>query len=231
MDAHPERHRSSRAAWLRAAVLGADDGLVSTAALLVGVAASGAARNALLVAGIAALTAGAMAMATGEYVSVSAQSDTESADRRREERELATDPDAELAELIAIYQDRGLPQALATEVATTLHASDPLAAHLLDELGQTEGGGARPVQAAVTSAASFAIGAAVPLLAAAVSPATPRSIVIAAVTLVALCILGAVGASLGGASRVRGSLRIGVGGGIAMAVTYGVGALFGTVTG
>ncbi|HEY5109166.1 MAG TPA: VIT family protein [Acidimicrobiales bacterium] len=231
MDAHPERHRSSRAAWLRAAVLGADDGLVSTAALLVGVAASGAARNAILVAGIAALTAGAMAMATGEYVSVSAQSDTESADRRREERELATDPDAELAELIAIYQARGLPQALATEVATTLHASDPLAAHLLDELGQTKGGGARPVQAAVTSAASFAIGAAVPLLAAAVSPATPRSIVIAAVTLVALCILGAVGASLGGASRVRGSLRIGVGGGIAMAVTYGVGALFGTVTG
>ena len=153
---HFERHRSGRSGWLRAAVLGADDGLVSTAALLVGVAASGATRNAILTAGVAALSAGAMAMAIGEYVSVSAQADTETADRRREEAELAADPESELSELTAIYERRGLPSELAAEVAAALQQADPLAAHLRDELGQTEAGAARPLQAAIASAASFA---------------------------------------------------------------------------
>jgi len=211
-------------------VLGADDGLVSTAALLVGVAASGASRNGILTAGVAALSAGAMAMAIGEYVSVSAQADTENADRRRETEELAADPQAELHELTAIYEERGLPFELASEVAAVLHAKDPLAAHLRDELGHTEAGAARPLQAAVASAASFAVGAAVPLLAAALASSGIRTVVIAAVTLVALCVLGVVGAALGSAPRVRGALRVGVGGALALAVTYGIGALFGSAT-
>jgi len=225
---HFERHRSGRSGWLRAAVLGADDGLVSTAALLVGVAASGAGRNAILTAGVAALSAGAMAMAIGEYVSVSAQADTESADRRREESELAADPASELAELTAIYERRGLPPELASQVAAALQETDPLAAHLRDELGQTEEGAARPFQAAGASAASFAAGAVVPLLVAAFAPAGGRSVLIAAVTLVALCALGVVGAALGGAPRTRAALRVGVGGALALAVTYGIGALFGS---
>ncbi len=228
MHVRLERHRSERSGWLRAAVLGADDGLVSTAALLIGVAASGAARGAILTAGLAALTAGAMAMAIGEYVSVSAQADTEHADRALEIQELAQDPETELRELIAIYRGRGLTAELATEVATALHALDPLAAHLRDELGQSHGGEARPVQASLASAASFALGAAAPLVTAAIAPAGARSLLIAAVTLLALCGLGAVGASLGGAPRVRATLRVGVGGALAMAVTYGVGTLFGT---
>jgi len=209
-------------------VLGADDGLVSTAALLVGVAASGASRSAILTAGVAALTAGAMAMAIGEYVSVSAQADTEAADRRREETELATDPESELRELTAIYERRGLPPGLASEVAAVLQEQDPLAAHLRDELGQTEAGAAKPLQAALASAASFAVGAVIPLLTAAVTPAGPRTMVIAAVTLVALCVLGVVGARLGGAPPLRAALRVGIGGALALAVTYGVGALFGS---
>jgi len=225
---HFERHRSGRSGWLRAAVLGADDGLVSTAALLVGVAASGATRNAILTAGVAALSAGAMAMAIGEYVSVSAQADTEAADRRREEAELASDPEAELSELTAIYERRGLPSELAAEVATALQQADPLAAHLRDELGQTEAGAARPLQAAIASAASFAAGAIIPLLVAALAPAGPRSAVIAAVTLIALCVLGVIGAGLGGAPRMRAALRVGVGGALALGVTYGIGALFGS---
>jgi len=225
---HFERHRSGRSGWLRAAVLGADDGLVSTAALLVGVAASGASRNAILTAGVAALSAGAMAMAIGEYVSVSAQADTESADRRREEAELADDPEAELLELTAIYERRGLAPGLASEVATALQDADPLAAHVRDELGQTPAGTARPFQAAAASAASFAAGAVIPLIVAAVAPSGPRSAVIAAVTLVALCLLGVLGATLGGAPRTRAALRVGIGGALALAVTYGIGALFGS---
>ena len=209
-------------------MLGADDGLVSTAALLVGVAASGANRNAILTAGVAALSAGAMAMAIGEYVSVSAQADTESADRGREVGELAADPQSELRELTAIYEDRGLPLELASQVAAVLHEKDPLAAHLRDELGHTEAGAARPLQAAATSAASFAVGAIIPLLAAALTPAGPRSAIIAAVTLVALCALGVIGAALGNAPRLRGALRVGIGGALALAVTYGIGTLFGS---
>ena len=228
MRSHFEQHRSKRSGWLRAAVLGADDGLVSTAALLVGVAASGASKNAILTAGIAALSAGAMAMAIGEYVSVSAQADTEAADRSREEQELANNPKAELQELISIYRDRGLSPELAAEVGTALQEHDSLTAHLRDELGLTETSKARPIQAAVASAASFATGAVIPLVTAALSPGRSRSIVIAGVTLAALCVLGVVGAAMGGAPRLRGALRVGIGGALALAVTYGVGALFGS---
>jgi len=227
---HFERHRSTRSGWLRAAVLGADDGLVSTAALLVGVTASGATKNAILTAGVAALSAGAMAMAIGEYVSVSAQADTEAADRSREEQELATDPRAEFQELVSIYRDRGLSAELATDVAAALQARDPLTAHLRDELGHTEATKARPIQAGGASAASFAAGATIPLITAALSPAGPRSIVIAGITLVALCVLGVLGAAIGGAPRLRGALRVGIGGALALAVTYGVGSLFGSST-
>ena len=211
-------------------MLGADDGLVSTAALLVGVAASGASRSAILTAGIASLSAGAMSMAIGEYVSVSAQADTESADRRREEEELASDPEAELQELTSIYEERGLPLELASQVAAALHAKDPLGAHLRDELGQTAAGAARPLQAAVASAASFAVGAVVPLLLAAVAPSGIRTMIIAVLTVVALCVLGIVGAALGSAPRLRGALRVGVGGALALVVTYGIGFLFGSAT-
>ncbi len=227
MATHVEAHRTGRSGWLRAAVLGADDGLVSTAALLVGVAASGAHRSALLTAGVAALSAGAMAMAIGEYVSVSAQADTERADRRREASELAADPEAEVHELTEIYQRRGLPLELAAQVAAALHEKDPLEAHLRDELGHTQESAARPLQAGLASAASFAVGACVPLIAAALTPAGPRVTIIAAVTLLALCALGVVGATLGSAPRLRGALRVGVGGALALALTYGVGALFG----
>ncbi len=228
MVTHVEQHRSDRSGWLRAAVLGADDGLVSTAALLVGVAASGASRNALLTAGVAALSAGAMAMAIGEYVSVSAQADTERADRRREERELAADPGSELSELTAIYESRGLSRELAAQVAHALHEKDALGAHLRDELGHTHSSAARPLQAAVASAASFALGAVVPLLAAALTPTSVRVSVIAVLTLLALGVLGVVGAALGGAPRIRGALRVGVGGALALAVTYAIGAAFGS---
>lgn len=227
MPTHAERHRSGRSAWLRAAVLGADDGLVSTAALLVGVVASGASRNAVLTAGVAALSAGAMAMAIGEYVSVSAQADTETADRRREGLELEANPESELGELTAIYERRGLPPDLAAKVAAVLQEKDPLAAHLRDELGLTEARGAKPLQAAVASAASFAAGAVVPLVTAALVPAASRTAVIATITLVALVALGIAGAALGGAPRTRGALRVGIGGALALAVTYGIGSLFG----
>jgi len=183
-----------------------------------------------MTAGVAALSAGAMAMAIGEYVSVSAQADTEAADRRREEGELAANPQAELHELSLIYQRRGLSPELAAQVAVALQEKDSLEAHLRDELGQTEGGAARPLQAAAASASSFASGAVIPLLTAALSPAGPRSIVIAAVTLVALCALGVLGATLGGAPRTRAALRVGIGGALALAVTYGIGALFGAAT-
>lgn len=228
MRSHFEGHRSRRSGWLRAAVLGADDGLVSTAALLVGVAASGATKNSILTAGVAALSAGAMAMALGEYVSVSAQADTETADRNREERELIDNPKAELHELTSIYRERGLSPELAAEVAAALQERDSLTAHLRDELGFSDASRARPIQAAAASAASFAAGAAIPLITAALSASRSRSVVIAGITLGALCILGVVGAAIGGAPRLRGALRVGLGGALALTVTYGVGALFGS---
>ncbi len=209
-------------------MLGANDGILSTGALLLGVAGAGASRSALLTAGVAGLTAGAMSMGIGEYVSVSTQSDTERADRAKEEEELADDPEAETAELRNIYEARGLPRDLAQQVADTLMATDPLGAHLRDELGLTETLAARPMQAAASSLASFAVGAAIPLLVAVLVPAAGRAVAIAAATIVGVVLLGATGAALGGADRWRGALRVGVGGTAALALTYGIGLLFGT---
>jgi vacuolar iron transporter family protein len=224
---HSEVHRSGRAGWLRAAVLGADDGLVSTAALLVGLVAAGATKTAFMTAGAAALTAGALSMAIGEYVSVSAQSDAEKADVKKEAGELAQDPEQEHAELVAIYEQRGLSKELATQVATALHAHDALAAHLRDELGHDERTRARPVQAASVSAVSFAIGSVLPLLAVGLTPSSVRVAVLALVTIVSMCVLGGFGAQLGGASALRGALRVGIGGCLALAITYGVGLALG----
>lgn len=213
---------------MRAGVLGADDGILSTASLMLGVAGSGAGRAAVLTAGIAGLTAGAAAMAIGEFVSVSSQSDAESADRAREVRELRDNPDAELAELRRIYIRRGLPEDLAAEVVDALHAADPLGAHLRDELGQTPATRARPLQASLVSAVSFALGALIPVLGAALTSAASRSLVVAGAGLAALALLGAAGARLGGASMLRGLARVGLGGAAAMAITYGIGHLLGT---
>ena len=228
MHVHFERHRGERTGWLRAAVLGADDGILSTASLLIGVAASGAGRSAVLTAGVAGLTAGASAMAIGEYVSVSSQADTEAADEARERRELRDDPDAELAELRRIYVERGLPDDLADQVATTLQRQDPLATHLRDELGHSSASTARPLQASLASAVSFAVGAILPIAAAALSPSGIRSLVVALAALAALVGLGALGARLGGAGLRRGMLRVGLGGALAMTITYGIGQLVGT---
>ncbi|MHB1087308.1 MAG: VIT1/CCC1 transporter family protein [Acidimicrobiales bacterium] len=224
---HREVHRSSRAGWLRAAVLGADDGLVSTAALLVGLVAAGASKSALMTAGAAALTAGALSMAIGEYVSVSAQSDAEKADVKKEAGELEQDPEQEFAELVAIYEQRGLSHELATQVATALHAHDALAAHLRDELGHDERTRARPVQAAGVSAVSFAVGSALPLLSVGLTPSSMRIPVLAFVTIVSMCVLGGFGAQLGGAPALRGALRVGIGGCLALVITYGVGLALG----
>ena len=231
MNLHFERHRGGRAGWLRAAVLGADDGILSTASLMLGVAGSGAGRAVVLTAGIAGLTAGAAAMAIGEYVSVSSQSDAEAADRAREAAELREHPGAELAELRRIYVRRGLSEHLATEVAEALHAADPLAAHLHDELGQTPANRARPAQASMVSAASFGLGAVIPVLAAALASAGARGAAVATAGLAALAVLGALGARLGGASVLRGTARVGLGGAAAMAITYGIGQLLGTTIG
>jgi vacuolar iron transporter family protein len=225
-----ETHLSHRSNWLRAAVLGANDGIVSTASLVLGVAASGASGAAILTAGIAGLVAGALSMAAGEYVSVSSQRDAEQADIRLEEHELAADPTGELRELTAIYEQRGLPHKLAAEVARTLSQRGALAAHLRDELGLDEQRLARPLQAAWASAVSFSVGAALPLVAAAASPASVRGAVIVAVTLIALAGLGDLGARLGGAPRGPATVRVVVWGAIAMAVTAAIGALVGTVT-
>jgi len=227
MMVHHEQHRSGRSGWLRAAVLGADDGLVSTAALLVGLVAAGAARSALLTSGIAALTAGALAMAIGEYVSVSAQSDTERADVVRETREHENSPEQEHAELVAIYQARGLSHELAMTVVSALHEHDALAAHLRDELGHDQRTRARPIQAAGVSATSFGLGALFPLFSVALSPASIRIPVVATVTIVSMCALGAIGAQLGGAPALRGAVRVGVGGMLALSITYGVGLALG----
>jgi VIT1/CCC1 family predicted Fe2+/Mn2+ transporter len=225
---HAERHRYDRVNWLRAAVLGAGDGIVSTASLLIGIAASNATRSELIVAGFAGLVAGAMSMATGEYNSVSSQRDTERADIARETRELATVPDRELDELTEIYVKRGLDRALARRVAEQLQAADPLGAHLRDELGIVSEGRARPLQAAWVSAGAFALAAAIPLLAVILATAGTRVPVLVVASLVSLAALGVVGARLGGAPPGRAAVRVLVGSGLAMAVTALIGALVGT---
>jgi VIT1/CCC1 family predicted Fe2+/Mn2+ transporter len=226
---HRERHRTEHIGWLRAAVMGANDGIVSTASLVLGVAASGAAPQAIVVAGVAGLVAGAMSMAAGEYVSVSSQADTERADLERERRELATDPESELNELAGIWARRGLDPALARQVAVQLTAHDALAAHARDELGRSELLVARPVQAALASAASFAVGAGLPLAVAWWSPPALLSIMVAGSSLLCLAVLGGLAAYVGGAGAVRGALRVTFWGALAMAATAAVGSLFGVV--
>lgn len=225
---HIERHHMQRIGWLRAAVLGANDGIVSTASLILGVAAAHATRGNVMVAGIAGLVAGAMSMAAGEYVSVHSQSDTERADLERERRELASDPASEHKELTAIYVKRGLDPALAKQVAEQLMARDALGAHARDELGISETATARPIQAAIASAASFAIGAALPLLATAASSESKIIIVVAVSSLAFLALLGGVAARAGGARVLPGAVRVTFWGALAMGVTAGIGALFGT---
>lgn len=228
---HPEGHQSERVGWLRAAVLGSSDAIVSTSSLMIGVAASSAERSAILVAGIAGLVAGAMSMAVGEFVSVSAQRDAEQSDIERETNELSAQPAAELRELAMIYEKRGLDAALAKEVAVQLTAKDRLGAHLRDELGLESATLARPLQAAVVSALSFALFALIPIGALLVAPPTLRPHWVAAISLLSLGVLGAIGARLGGAPRLAGALRVTLGGGLAMAVTALVGRLFGVVVG
>lgn len=224
---HSEQHRTARIGWLRAAVLGANDGIVSTASLVVGVATAGATSRTIMVAGVAGLVAGAMSMAAGEYVSVSSQADTEQADLARERRELDTSPETELAELSAIYITRGLDPALATQVAEQLTAHDALGAHARDELGISEVLSAKPVQAALASAGTFAVGAALPLLTLAVAPRTYLLPAVSGSSLVFLAILGGLAAAAGGASPLRGGVRVTFWGALAMALTAGVGVLFG----
>jgi VIT1/CCC1 family predicted Fe2+/Mn2+ transporter len=223
-----ENHRTHRVGWLRAAVLGANDGIVSTASLIVGVAAADAGRTSVILAGIAGLVAGAMSMAAGEYVSVQSQADTETADLELEMRELAEDAAGEHAELAAIYEARGLDAHLAGEVATQLMKHDALGAHARDELGISHVLSARPVQAALASAASFATGAAMPLAAVIVTPMAIVIPVVAVATLVFLALLGALAARAGGARVLRGAVRVTFWGALAMAITAAVGAAFGT---
>jgi VIT1/CCC1 family predicted Fe2+/Mn2+ transporter len=227
--AHPERHLVGRIGWLRAAVLGANDGIVSTASLIVGVASASASRGEVLLAGAAGLVAGAMSMAAGEYVSVSSQADTETADLSRERKELAASPESELRELSSIYQKRGLDKATAEEVALQLTAKDALGAHARDELSITHITTARPVQAALTSAATFTAGASLPLLAAWLSPFGPPMIIgVSVASLLFLAMLGAVGAKAGGAPVAKATLRVAFWGALAMAITAGIGKLVGT---
>ena len=226
---HTERHRTDRIGWLRAAVLGANDGIVSTASLVVGVAAADTSPSGVLVAGVAGLVAGAMSMAAGEYVSVHSQSDTEQADLTRERGELAAQPAAEQRELTDIYVARGLSPDLARQVAEQLTAHDALAAHARDELGVSAGLAARPVQAALASAASFTVGAVLPLAVAALAPATGLIAWVAGASLAFLAVLGGVAARVGGADMVKGAWRVTFWGALAMAITAGVGRLFGTV--
>ena len=225
---HSERHRTERIGWLRAAVMGANDGIVSTASLILGVAAAHATSHDILVAGVAGLVAGAMSMAAGEYVSVSSQADTEQADIARERQELATDPSVELAELTAIYVKRGLDPSLAKQVAEQFTAHDALAAHSRDELGTSELLVARPIQAAFASAGTFAVGASLPLLAVVIVPGAYLIPVAGGTSLIFLAMLGGLAAYVGGASATRGAIRVTFWGTLAMALTAGVGALFGT---
>jgi VIT1/CCC1 family predicted Fe2+/Mn2+ transporter len=229
MPVHIERHYAERIGWLRAAVLGANDGIVSTASLVLGVAASQAGKQAVLIAGVAGLVAGAMSMAAGEYVSVSSQADTEKADLERERRELATDADNELNELTQIYVKRGLDESLARKVALKFTEVDALASHARDELGLTEIHTARPIQAAVASAATFAVGAAMPLLLVLLSPIKSIIPIVAAGSLLFLALMGGMAARTGGAGVLKGALRVTFWGLLAMAITAGIGALFGTV--
>ena len=224
---HQERHRSERIGWLRAAVLGADDGIVSTASLIVGVAAAGSPRLQILLAGVAGLVAGSLSMAAGEYVSVSSQADTEKADLATETGELATQRPAEEKELADIYVQRGLDPELARTVAVQLMAHDALAAHARDELGITEQMTARPLQAAAASAATFAVGAALPLLVVIFAPLTHLSLVVSGASLVCLAALGAIAAHTGGASPWVGGVRVAFWGALAMAATAVIGKLFG----
>lgn len=224
---HSEKHRTHRTGWLRAAVLGANDGIVSTASLVLGVAAAGADTQGILVAGVAGLVAGAMSMAAGEYVSVSSQADTEQADLARERKELAANPVQEHAELMAIYAKRGLDEALSSSVATQLMKHDALAAHARDELGISDTLTAKPLQAAVASAGTFAVGAALPLVAVLLLPASRLVWGVAGSSLVFLALLGLVAARTGGSSVVASVRRVTFWGAVAMALTAGVGALFG----
>jgi VIT1/CCC1 family predicted Fe2+/Mn2+ transporter len=226
---HPEAHLVDRIGWLRAAVLGANDGIVSAASLIVGVAAAAATQNAVLVAGVAGLVAGAMSMAAGEYVSVSSQSDTEQADLARERKELTENPAFELDELADIYVNRGVDPVLARQVAHQLMAKDALTAHARDELGISEITTARPVQASSTSAATFSVGAAMPLLMVVVSPAGALIPLVSVASLGFLALLGAIGAKAGGANVLRATARVTFWGALAMALTAGIGKLFGTV--
>jgi VIT1/CCC1 family predicted Fe2+/Mn2+ transporter len=231
MMRHSEGHRTEHIGWLRASVLGANDGLISTASLIVGVAASGTDRAAVLVAGIAGMVAGAMSMAAGEYVSVSSQADTEAADLARERHELATMPEAELRELAGIYEARGLTPALAMQVAEQLTAHDALGAHARDELGLSEITAARPLQAAMASAVAFAVGAALPVAVAAMAPGAWVSRIVTASALVLLSVLGAVAAQVGGAPVLTGAARVTFWGAIAMGSSALVGRLFGAQVG
>lgn len=226
---HRERHRGERSGWLRAAVLGADDGIVSTASLMIGVAAASASQRDVLIAGVAGLVAGAMSMAVGEYVSVSSQRDTEVADVRRERAEIAASPEAELRELALIYEKRGVDRDLAMRVAQQLSATDVLGAHARDELGYHEASRARPLQAAMVSAASFAMAACLPILALGLASGGLRIPFIGGAALCGLGILGAVGGHLGGAPQARASMRVLLGGSLAMGITALVGKLFGAV--
>ena len=226
---HTERHYAERIGWLRAAVLGANDGIVSTASLIVGVAVASTTRNAVVVAGVAGLVAGAMSMAAGEYVSVSSQADTEKADLERERKELETDNESERKELAMIYESRGLDPSLAKQVADQLMAHDALGAHARDELGLSELHTARPIQAALASAGTFAAGAALPLLMVIVSPVSYLVPVVAVSSLIFLTIMGGVAARVGGANVWIGAGRVTFWGALAMAITAAIGALFGTV--
>ena len=225
---HVERHRTAHVGWLRAAVLGANDGLISTASLVVGVASAGTDRSAVLIAGVAGLVAGAMSMAAGEFVSVSSQADTESADIARERRELATDPEGERAELTGIYVQRGLTPELAAQVTEQLMAHDALGAHARDELGLSEITAARPLQAALASAGAFALGAILPVLVVMLAPAATSTTLVTGSALALLAVLGAVAAKVGGASTIRGALRVAFWGLLAMGASALVGRLFGT---
>jgi len=228
---HEEAHRGYRAGWLRAAVLGANDGVVSTAALMTGMVGSGAAFGTVRTAGIAGLVAGAMSMAAGEYVSVSSQRDVEEADLAMEREALAKHPRAELAELTEIWRSRGLTPELAAQVAEQLTAADALGAHARDELGITKLAEARPLQATLTSAVAFALGAALPIVAYLVAPSGVRAGVVVVAALVALALLGTVGAALGGAPRLRALVRVLIGGAVAMGLTMAIGELTGATLG
>ena len=227
MRRHIERHRTQRIGWLRAAVLGANDGIVSTASLVLGVAAAGADAKGILVAGVAGLVAGAMSMAAGEYVSVSSQADTERADLARESQELAANPQQEHAELAAIYVKRGLDATLAAKVATQLMQHDAIGAHARDELGISEMLTAQPVQAALASAGTFSLGAALPLLVVLLFPAPLRMVAVAGGSLLSLALLGSLAARAGGASVGTAALRVTFWGALAMGITAGIGAVFG----